>query len=120
MATEFEVDEFDDETVEEAEIRRKITVRLSAEQTALVKKLVDTVLMPLCDKLSGNPLRPYQVPFGRRCFESFVINDGDTITALFARQSGKTETVADVIATAMIILPRLAKLYGHILPSLLN
>jgi hypothetical protein len=39
---------------------------------------------------------------------------------LFARQSGKTETVADVIATAMIILPRLAKLYGHILPSLLN
>ena len=43
---------------------------------------MDTVLMPVCDQLSGNPLRPYQKPLARRMFESFVINDGDTITAL--------------------------------------
>jgi len=42
---------------------------------------------------------------------SVVTNDGAEITALMARQSGKTETVADVLATLMILLPRLAPRY---------
>jgi hypothetical protein len=121
MATELlEEDElrYDDETDQEAEVRRKTTIRLTPQQQALVSKLIDKVCMPLCDKVSGNPLRPYQIPFGRRIFESLIINDGAIITALFSRQSGKTETVANVIATAMIIIPRLAKLYSKELPSL--
>jgi hypothetical protein len=44
-----------------------------------------------------------------------IINDGATITALFSRQSGKTETVADVVATAMIMFPLLAKIYPDVL-----
>jgi len=121
MAGEFDVNEqYDDETEAEAEARKKITVRLSAEQHALVDKLVDSVLMPLCDKLSGNPLRPYQIPFARRIFESLVLNDGATLTSCWSRQSGKTECIANIVATAMIILPRLAKLYGDQLPSLMN
>jgi terminase large subunit-like protein len=82
------------------------------------QKTVDMIvdgMMKFCDALSGHPLRPYQTPFARRIFESLVINDGATITALFSRQSGKTETVANCMATAMILLPRLAKVYPDLL-----
>jgi hypothetical protein len=47
--------------------------------------------------------------------ESVIINDGEEITALASRQSGKSETVADSVATMMILLPRLAKLYPDLL-----
>jgi hypothetical protein len=47
-------------------------------------------MMKFCDELSGHPLRPYQRPFAQRIFESLVINDGATITALFSRQAGKS------------------------------
>src|SRR6185312_2937942 len=67
------------------------------------------------DQLSGHPLRKYQQPFARRMFESVIIGDGATITALFARQTGKSETVANVIATCMIMLPILAKVFPDLL-----
>jgi hypothetical protein len=47
--------------------------------------------------------------------ESGLINDGEEITALASRQSGKSETVADTVATLMILLPRLAKIYPELL-----
>jgi hypothetical protein len=47
--------------------------------------------------------------------ESVIINDGEEVTALASRQSGKSETVADTVATLMILLPRLAKLYPDLL-----
>jgi hypothetical protein len=47
--------------------------------------------------------------------ESVIINDGEEITALASRQSGKSETVADTVATLMILLPRLAKIYPELL-----
>lgn len=87
---------------------------LDEESQKFVDDLIDK-LMIICDDLSGHPLRPYQIPFARRIFESLITNDGATITALFSRQSGKTETVANVIATAMIMLPRLAKIFPETL-----
>ena len=47
--------------------------------------------------------------------ESVIINDGEEITALAARQSGKSEIVADTVSTLMVLLPRLAKLYPDLL-----
>jgi Terminase RNaseH-like domain len=73
-------------------------------------------IMRFSDVLVGHDLHPYQTPFARRIVESVIINDGEEITALASRQSGKTETVANVVATLMILLPRLARLY----PSLLG
>ena len=58
---------------------------------------------------------PYQEPLARRMFESVIIGDGAMLTALFSRQSGKTETVANTISTLMIMLPRLAKAYPTLL-----
>ena len=112
--SEFTVEEpfqdYTDETDEERRAREETEVVLSENDQAFVDKLVDK-LMVFCDELSGHPLYDYQRPFAKRVFESLIINDGATITALFSRQSGKSETVANVMATAMILLPRLYKLF---------
>ena len=65
--------------------------------------------------LVGYPLHPYQLPFARRIIESVLINDGETLTATAARQSGKSEVVANTVATLMVLLPRLATMYPDLL-----
>lgn len=75
---------------------------------------VDRVVTKIClfaDELAGEPLYPYQAEFARRVIESIVLNDGDQITALFSRQSGKTQSVAYVVAACMILLPKLAPMW---------
>lgn len=72
--------------------------------------LLDKLLL-VVDELSGIKLYGYQRPFARRLLNSLITNDGATLTALFSRQSGKSETVANTIVAAMIMFPRLAKVY---------
>lgn len=79
-----------------------------------VGRLIDK-MMQFMEVLVGHDLHPYQKPLARRIFESVIINDGQEITALAARQSGKSETIANVVATLMVLLPRLAKLYPDLL-----
>lgn len=107
---EFLIDAEDDETDAEREARVASEVILDEDDKQFVDRLVDK-LMQVCDVISGHPLREYQKPFARRIFESLIIDDGATITALFARQTGKSETVANVIATSMIMLPLLARAF---------
>lgn len=71
----------------------------------LIGKIVD-----YCEVQSGKNLYPYQREFAERIVESVLINDGEEITALFSRQSGKTETVADIMSGLLVILPRLAEI----------
>lgn len=111
---ELELDFVDDETDEERELREASEVVLNEHSQETVRKLIE-VLMKACDELSGHPLRPYQIPFARRIFESLIIGDGARLTGLASRQSGKSETIANVIATAMIFLPVLAKVYPKLL-----
>lgn len=93
--------EFDEDEIDE----------LSQE---FVNKLVDRI-MQFMVVLVGHDLHPYQKPLSRRLIESIIINDGEEITALASRQSGKTETVSDTLATLMVILPLLAKIYPDLL-----
>ena len=79
-----------------------------------VNKLIDKIMLFL-KELVGHDLHPYQKPLARRIMESVIINDGEEITALASRQSGKSETVADTVVTLMILLPRLAKIYPELL-----
>jgi hypothetical protein len=79
-----------------------------------VEKLIDKI-MDFLKVLVGHDLHPYQKPLARRIIESVIINDGEEVTALASRQSGKSETVADTVATLMVLLPRLAKLYPDLL-----
>jgi len=104
------IDEVDyaDLDAEEREALAKTSVELDPLSQAFIDALVER-LLKFADELSGHPLYGYQRPFAARFMESVIINDGATITALFARQSGKTETVAASVATLMIMLPRLAK-----------
>lgn len=63
-----------------------------------------------CEVYSGRVFYKYQAQFAKRLIRSVLTNDGAEITALFSRQSGKTETVAVVVGGLMIILPQLANM----------
>ena len=79
-----------------------------------VSRLTDKI-QQFMHVLVGHTLHSYQLPLSRRIIESVLINDGEEVTALASRQSGKTETVADTLAALMIILPLLSKLYPDLL-----
>jgi len=79
-----------------------------------VNSLIDKIMI-FIKALVGHDLRAYQKPLARRIIESVVINEGEEITALASRQSGKSETVADTVAALMVILPRLARMYPDLL-----
>jgi hypothetical protein len=100
-----EVDEFAEEEYDDGldELSREFVATLIDRIMVFIKALV------------GHDLRDYQKPLARRIIESVVINEGEEITALAARQSGKSETVADTVAALMVILPRLAKMYPELL-----
>lgn len=82
--------------------------------TELVNRIYEVcqVLMPRVVTREGEfrGFYPYQAQFAKRLIRSVLENDGEEITALFSRQSGKSETVASVTAGLMIILPIMANL----------
>ena len=63
-----------------------------------------------CEIYSGKVMYAYQTQFSKRIIRSVLENDGAEITALFSRQSGKTETIAVTVGGLMIILPEMAKM----------
>lgn len=77
----------------------------SISTTELVNRIF-TFCEVYCDK----SLFPYQEQFSKRVIRSVLENDGEEITALFSRQSGKSETIADTCGGLMIILPTLANM----------
>lgn len=83
---------------------------VNAEGQIPLKVLIDKIIV-FCEVYSGITYYPYQEQFARRIVRSILLNDGEEITALFSRQSGKSETVATTVGGCMIILPILAKLF---------
>jgi hypothetical protein len=81
---------------------------------AFVERLVDKI-MEFMVVLVGHDLHHYQKPLARRIIESVIIGDGEEVTALAARQSGKSETIANTVSTLMLLMPRLAKIYPDLL-----
>jgi hypothetical protein len=102
------------ETEEEQDIRKSLEIHLDPTSRAMVNQIIEKMLVVI-DEISGHPLRPYQVPFASRMLESLILNDGDILTALFSRQSGKSEVVANVVAAAMIMFPILAKIFPDLM-----
>lgn len=103
-----------EESDEERRARLSEDFQLDEISQRTVDRILDKLLL-VVDELSGHPLYGYQKPFARRLLESLIINDGATVTALFSRQSGKSETVANVVAAAMVMLPILAKVFPELL-----
>jgi len=108
---EFYPDELDEDEEALPEEEEDELDELSKE---FVSKLVDRCIQ-FTEALSGHPFHPYQLPLAKRIIESVIINDGEEITALASRQSGKSETVANTVAGLMVLLPRLAKMYPDLL-----
>ena len=52
----------------------------------------------------------YQQEFGSRVIESLLLRDGDTLTGLFSRQSGKSTVIASIADAISIAFPWLAGL----------
>ena len=71
-------------------------------------KVLVEIIYTFCQAYSGVHFFPYQEQFARRMIRSVLDNDGAELTALFARQAGKSETVATVVGGMLIILPVLA------------
>jgi len=80
---------------------------LNPESAEFYKDLVQRIVL-FCEEFAGIELRPYQRALAYRIVESLVHADGEEITALWSRQSGKSETLAVIIAGCMVILPKLA------------
>jgi hypothetical protein len=113
-AVDEEIDDYTDETEAERQARIDTEIVLDSLSQVTVDEIVNKMLL-VVDAISGHPLYGYQKPFAKRLIESLIINDGATITALFARQSGKSETVANVVAAVMIMFPILAKIFPALL-----
>jgi hypothetical protein len=94
-------------------------VQNKAKKEKLLALLVDVVLN-FCQTLSGTPLYAYQKPLARRIIESLVLNDGAKLTALYSRQSGKTETIGCVVSGIAVLFPRLSQISDltQLFPSL--
>jgi hypothetical protein len=121
MSTDIDDDTFEEISEEEALDEYAGLPELPLEEEdedvlskEFVNKLVDKILQFMV-VLVGHDLHPYQKPLARRMIESVVINDGEEVTALAARQSGKSETVANVVATLMVLMPRLSQMYPDLL-----
>ncbi len=89
MDTELDDEEFFPEEEEDLEPEEEIE-ELDELSKEFVKKLVDRCIQ-FMTALVGHELHPYQMPLARRVIESVLINDGEEVTALAARQSGKSE-----------------------------
>jgi hypothetical protein len=116
------LDESDEEFYpeeEEQDLIEEEIEELDELSKEFVKKLVDRCIQ-FQTALVGHELHPYQMPLARRIIESIIINDGEEITALAARQSGKSETIANTVAALMVLLPRLAKMYPDLLGKFSN
>jgi len=119
--SEHEFDEIEQEEQEELEDEEYSPLLEDDQEDELdelskefVKVLINKI-MDFMEMLVGHKLHPYQEPLARRVIESVIINDGEEITALASRQSGKSETIANTVATLMVILPRLARMYPELL-----
>ena len=86
---------------------------------AFVDRLIEK-LFTFMDLLVGHKLHPYQKPLSRRIMESVIIGDGEEVTALAARQSGKSEVIANTVSTLMFMLPLLAQMYPDLLGKFKN
>lgn len=75
--------------------------------------LKETILsiISLAQVLSEKRFYAYQVVVAFRICESVLLHDGEVITALFSRQSGKTEVLASILIALALMLPVLAKKY---------
>ncbi len=98
-------------TVEEGSAPEDIqSIELDETSAEFIDQLVLKLVL-FTEEFCNVTLFPYQVPIAYRMIESIVIGDGEEMTLVATRQSGKSEVLSNVLASMMVILPKLAKVY---------
>lgn len=92
-----------------ADVKHELLKKVSANEKISTTWLVKTVY-EFCQIYSEITYYPYQEQFAKRVIRSLLENDGEEISALFSRQTGKSETVATTVGGCMIFLPVLANM----------
>jgi hypothetical protein len=92
------------DALEDEGLPRRIR-KLNKKQVA---KLAKAILV-FSENLANLEMYPYQREFASRCILSVLTSDAENITGLFARQSGKSTTLAVIINGLMVMLPLLAE-----------
>src|SRR5574344_829525 len=92
-----------------ADVKHELLKKVSANEKISTTWLVKTVY-EFCQIYSEITYYPYQEQFAKRVIRSLLENDGEEISALFSRQTGKSETVATTVGGCMIFLPILANM----------
>jgi hypothetical protein len=103
-------DDEDDDDIDPAllvEEEPEEIIDLDPDMAGFVDQLIQRIIL-FCEELAGFELFPYQRAVAYRIVESLVLKDAEEITGLQARQSGKSETIATVLAGCMVLLPKLA------------
>lgn len=72
------------------------------------QRLIDKLFL-VGDAITGSKLYPYQIPFVSRIFECVLEREAEEISALWARQSGKSQALGYAAATLMVMMPALSK-----------
>ena len=91
------------------DIKHELLKKVSANEKISTTWLVKTVYN-FCQIYSEITYYPYQEQFAKRVIRSLLENDGEEISALFSRQTGKSETVAATVGGCMLILPIFANM----------
>ena len=87
---------------------------LSPELDQTTAEFVDTLvkrILLFTEEFCDIEFFPYQIPIAYRLIESIILGDGDELTVIGCRQSGKSEVLSNVMASMMVILPKLAPVY---------
>ena len=77
---------------------------------AMATATLVNIIYEFCLAYSNVALFDYQAQFAKRIIRSVIEGDGAEITALFSRQSGKSETVSVISGGLIVILPILANM----------
>ena len=100
----------DEEQVEQLELPEEYVEELDETSSEFLDTLVKKLIL-FVEEFCDVTLFPYQVPIAYRIIESIVLGDGEEITVVATRQSGKSEVLSNVLAGMMVILPKLAPIY---------
>ena len=88
----------------------ELTPELDETSAEFVDMLVKRILI-FTEEFCDVEFFPYQIPIAYRLIESVILGDGDELTVIATRQSGKSEVMSAVMASLMVILPKLAPVY---------
>jgi hypothetical protein len=103
-------DSTEEQLLEEQEAQIDEANELDETSAEFVDHLVLKLIL-FTEEFCNVTLFPYQVPIAYRIIESIVLGDGEEMTLVATRQSGKSEVLSNVMASMMVILPKLAKVY---------